>query len=79
MFIQLTKIVEIFRTDGQFPKEEKRVIIFFFNSLSCFFKINIDLEDGENILRIESYGIKIEINQIADIMENLGHYCERRD
>lgn len=78
MLIQLMKIVEIFRTDIQCPKEAEKVINLFL-ALYPVFKINIDLEDEENILRIESYGIKTKINQIADMMGKLGHYCERLD
>lgn len=70
------KIVEIFRTDILYTKDADKIIDFLL-ALYPTFKINIDLEDEENILRIEAYRNRIEINSIIQLVNDLGHYCER--
>lgn len=70
------KIVEVFKTDVQCPKAAGKVTALFL-VLYPVFKINVDLEDEENILRIESYGIEIEIHQVVNLMKALGYNCER--
>jgi len=70
------RIVEIFRTDIQNDKDADKVI----SSLLILYptcKINFDLEDEENILRVEAIGFGIEISRIVNYMIELGHNCER--
>lgn len=70
------KIVQVFKTDVKCSKEASRVTALFL-ALYPAFKINVDLEDEDNILRIESYGIEIEIHYVVNLMKALGYYCER--
>ena len=50
---ELTKIVSVFKTDIQ--KQELNRLIPALNSLSKIIRWNTDLEDYDNILRIESH------------------------
>lgn len=70
------KIVEVFKTDVRCPEEAGKVTALF-SVLYPVFKINVDLEDEENILRIESYGAEIKVDQVVSLMKALNYYCER--
>jgi len=70
------RIVEIFRTNIQSDKDADKVI----RSLLALYptcKINFDLEDEENILRVEAKQFKIETDIIINYMSGLGYSCER--
>lgn len=70
------KTVKIFKTDIQNDTEADKVITFLI-ALYPFYKINFDLEDEENILRIEAYQIEIETDDIIKYMVDLECSCER--
>ncbi|HAX48848.1 MAG TPA: hypothetical protein PK605_01220 [Ignavibacteria bacterium] len=44
------------------------------NSLSGIYKWNFDLDDTDNILRVESAGISPR--QIESVLEGMNYYCE---
>lgn len=70
------RIVEIFRTNIQNDKDADKVI----SSLLTLYptsKINFDLEDEENILRVEASSFEIETDRIINYMVELGYNCER--
>lgn len=70
------KIVEIFRTNIQSNRDVDKVI----RSLLTIYptcKINFDLEDEENILRVEAIGFGIETDRIVNYMIELGYHCEK--
>ncbi len=70
------KIVEIFRTNIQNNRDADKVI----RSLLTIYptcKINFDLEDEENILRVEAIGFGIETDRIVNYMIELGYHCEK--
>ena len=72
------KMVEIFRTNIRNHEDTKRVVTFFLR-LYPVYKINFDLEDEENIVRIETAQFKIETSSIIKYMTALGYSCERID
>jgi hypothetical protein len=65
--------IEIFRTNIK----DKEVAFSVLLELSKHFpgaKVNFDLDDCDNILRIE--GADLNINKVIDSMTNLGYLCE---
>lgn len=70
------RIVEIFKTNIQNDKDADKVI----RSLLTLYptcKINFDLEDEENILRVEAIDLGIETDRVVNYMVGLGYNCER--
>lgn len=66
-------MVSVFKTNVKSSQEADLIL----NRLSDQypdFRINFDLEDCDNILRIEGTGIKV-INIVLGL-EELGYYCE---
>ncbi len=66
-------MIEIFKTNVQNERESFRIM----DALNhCFpdFKINFDLSDCDNILRIES--AQIDIPAVLYILKDLGVHCE---
>lgn len=72
------KTVEIFKTDVQNNEEAAR-IIFSLIALYPIYKINFDLDDEDNILRIEANQNELEIANIIQCVVDMGYYCERID
>lgn len=70
------KTVEIFTTNVRNNEEADRVTSFFLK-LYPMYKINFDLEDEENILRVEANDYKIEILSIIEYMTALGYSCKK--
>lgn len=70
------KIVEIFKTNVSTEKEAEETIGFLLR-LYRDYKINFDLEDEENILRVEVNKLKVETADIIKYMTELGYNCER--
>ncbi|MGO3307473.1 MAG: methyltransferase type 11, partial [Sphingobacterium sp.] len=68
--------VEIFKTNVQNDKDADKIITFLL-ALYPVYKINFDLEDEENILRVEANKLYIEANKIINYMIRLGYNCER--
>ena len=69
-------MIEVFKTNI-FKKESAKDLI---HKLSeCFpeYKINFDLEDCDNILRIE--GIQVQAGGVKEIVNNEGYICELLD
>lgn len=76
MIYRKMKIVEIFKTTVSTEKEALETT----RSLSILYpiyKINFDLEDEENILRVEANQRKVETADIIKYMMELGYNCER--
>lgn len=69
-------IVEIFKTNVSTEKEARETISSFLR-LYPIYKINFDLEDEENILRVETSSFEIETDRIINYMVELGYNCER--
>ncbi len=69
---ELTEIVSVFKTDIQ--KQELNRLIPALNSLSKIIRWNTDLEDCDNILRIESYDIAT--NEVISILTKIGFHAE---
>ncbi|WP_316753192.1 hypothetical protein [Pedobacter gandavensis] len=68
-----SKMVSVFKTNVQCPEKAVAVVAGLSTEYPAF-RINFDLEDCDNILRIE--GIGIQINRIISSMENQGCFCE---
>lgn len=70
------KRVEVFKTDitkkSIAKRLEKLLLDHFPNS-----KINFDLEDCDNILRIETHTVPVQ--QVEQLMFKQGHYCKVLD
>ena len=69
---KLTKIVSVFKTDIQ--KQELNRLIPALNSLSKIKRWNTDLEDCDNILRIESH--EIISDEVISILTKIGFKAE---
>ncbi len=69
---ELTKIVSVFKTDIQ--KQELNRLIPALNSLSKIIRWNTDLEDCDNILRIESH--EIISDEVISILTKIGFKAE---
>jgi hypothetical protein len=69
------KIVKIFKTDVE-HQVVARYIIFFLQQTFSNYRINFDLEDTDNILRIESQQGSIDEREIQSLLASCGHQCE---
>lgn len=69
-------IVNIFRTDVE-TKREAELILYIVSKEVSNCKVNFDLEDCDNILRVESE--KCLDKDITDCMVKLGYICEKLD
>ena len=74
---QITKIktVKIFKTNVRNYKDVANIV----TSLLIIYpsyKINFDLADGDNILRIEANQCEIDTDQIMQYMVSIGYSCE---
>jgi len=69
------KIVQIFKTNVQDHATATQIVRFlqshFFDS-----RINFDLDDCDNILRIESRDTTITDTEIQNLITKCGHLCE---
>ncbi|WP_282635418.1 methyltransferase type 11 [Sphingobacterium thalpophilum] len=70
------KVVEIFKTNVSTEKEARDTTRSLLR-LYPIYKINFDLEDEENILRVETHKLKVETAEIIKYMIELGYNCER--
>ncbi|MEZ0451817.1 methyltransferase type 11 [Sphingobacterium thalpophilum] len=70
------KVVEIFKTNVSTEKEARDTTRSLLR-LYPIYKINFDLEDEENILRVEAHKLKVETAEIIKYMIELGYNCER--
>lgn len=66
-------MVEIFKTDVD-SKQKAIEIIKKLQEKFPSYKINFDLEDCDNILRIEAKSIKIK--EVIDILNEMNFFCE---
>lgn len=64
---------EIFKTDVN-NKQTSEMILNLLKTSYPHLKINFDLDDCDNILRIQGYDFSL--NNIVEIVCNTGHYCE---
>lgn len=69
---ELTKIVSVFKTD--IHEQELNRLIPALNSLSKIIRWNTDLEDCDNILRIESH--EIISDEVISILTKIGFKAE---
>ena len=65
--------VEIFKTDITKRSSAKKIEQLLLNHFPDS-KINFDLEDCDNILRIETKSIVVQ--QVEQLVNNQGHYCQ---
>ncbi|MCB0427848.1 MAG: hypothetical protein KDD16_11150 [Mangrovimonas sp.] len=65
--------VEIFKTDITKRSSAKKIEQLLLNHFPDS-KINFDLEDCDNILRIETKSIAVQ--QVEQLVNNQGHYCQ---
>ncbi|CAM3635195.1 methyltransferase type 11 [Sphingobacterium prati] len=72
----MMKRVEIFKTNVCKYKDAKQIITAFLGLFAAY-KINFDLDDEENILRIESTYSDIDVHHITKLMFDWGYECER--
>lgn len=70
------KTVEIFKTNIQNNKDADKITTSLL-ALYSIYKINFDLEDEENILRVEGNKFEVETDEIINYMIELGYSCER--
>ena len=68
-------MVEVFRTNIE-NSEQEEFILYQLSQFLPDYRINFDLEDCDNILRVESNKGSIEIWQIIFIMKRLGFTAE---
>lgn len=71
------KTVEIFKTDVRDEKHACEIIKFLLVQYNTVYKINFDLEDEDNILRVEANRTEIKIRDIIQTVVGLGYRCER--
>jgi hypothetical protein len=71
------KTVEIFKTDVRDEKNACEIIKFLLVQYNTVYKINFDLEDEDNILRVEANRTEIKIRDIIQTVVGLGYRCER--
>ena len=69
------KIVQVFKTDVQDHATATRIVHFlqlhFYDS-----RINFDLDDCDNILRVESRDTTITDIEVQSLITKCGHLCE---
>lgn len=53
-----------------------KYIIFFLQQTFSHYRINFDLDDCDNILRIESQQGSIDEGEIQILLARCGHHCE---
>ena len=70
------KRVEIFKTNVRKYREAQQIVVTLLGLFSAY-KINFDLDDEENILRIESSQSDIDASRIMKQMFDWGYECER--
>ncbi|NQD70920.1 methyltransferase type 11 [Sphingobacterium shayense] len=70
------KTVKIFKTNVGCNEDANKIITCLL-ALNPAYKINFDLEDEENILRIESNQYEIDIEGSIKSVTNLGFVCEK--
>ncbi|MFL9483838.1 hypothetical protein ACI6Q2_13755 [Chitinophagaceae bacterium LWZ2-11] len=68
------KTVEIFKTDVRCDKNAGRIIRLLKMTFP-YYKSNFDLNDCDNILRIESGDENIKIDEIEELVKTTGHIC----
>ncbi|MBU3026378.1 hypothetical protein [Zobellia galactanivorans] len=64
-------MVEVYKTNVENPKQAKFVLKHLYKIFPDY-DINFDLEDCDNILRVESLLNKIEVLQVIAVLNNLG-------
>jgi hypothetical protein len=69
------KIVKVFKTDIR-DQLVARHLIHFLQQIFSHYKINFDLDDCDNILRIESTNEMIDETNIQLLLASRGHHCE---
>lgn len=70
------KTVEIFKTNVRNDKDAAKIVTSLL-ALYPVYKINFDLEDEDNILRVEADQFEIETGDIIRYMIDLDYSCER--
>ncbi|WP_286862370.1 MULTISPECIES: methyltransferase type 11 [Sphingobacterium] len=70
------KRVEIFKTNVCKYREAQQIVTTLLGLFSAY-KINFDLDDDENILRIESSQSDIDASRVMKQMFDWGYECER--
>ncbi|WP_104384348.1 methyltransferase type 11 [Sphingobacterium sp. HMA12] len=70
------KRVEIFKTNVCKYRDAQQIVTTLLGLFSTY-KINFDLEDDENILRIESSQSDIDASSVITQMFEWGYECER--
>jgi len=73
--IRKLKTVKIFKTNIRNVKDAAEILISLL-AIYPLYKINFDLDDIDNILRIEAEQIEIEPDNIIGYMVDLGYCCE---
>ena len=68
-------MVEVFKTNINTKKKAKQVITFL-KELFPVAKINFDLEDCDNILRIETVDASIDDKLVIELLNQNGYYTE---
>lgn len=68
-------MVEVYKTNIKKRKQSKLVLKKLKQKFPHF-RINFDLEDCDNILRVESPKGKVDNNQVIQFVKNLGFYIE---
>tara|TARA_R110002049_G_scaffold303286_1_gene497497 strand:- start:3796 stop:4059 length:264 start_codon:yes stop_codon:yes gene_type:complete len=64
-------MIEVYRTNVENPKQAKFVLKHLCKIFPDY-DINFDLEDCDNILRVESLSGTIEVFQVITLLNNLG-------
>ncbi len=69
------KIVKVFKTDVR-DQQAARQIVLFLQKTFIHCRVNFDLDDCDNILRIESGQDLVSEEEIRSLVEKWGFYCE---
>jgi hypothetical protein len=69
------QMVEVFKTNVG-TREEAITLVNNIHERFCSYNANFDLEDCDNILRIECENGHVEPNQIIAILQNSGYHAE---
>ncbi len=67
-------MVEIFKTNVESYHEAKRLVDVI-NIINDNYAVNFDLDDCDNILRIESTNSTINIETVEKLLKTEGYYC----
>jgi hypothetical protein len=68
-------MIEVFKTNVR-QKEQARMLIAQIQKAFCDYKVNFDLDDCDNILRVKSKDGMVRSSCLIDLLRQLGFHAE---